>query len=186
MNDDSEEPENVEKSLENAEKSLGDVTVESARLGDVDWLQMFNVSSNALESLKLFQTTVPNFLEPLKNISLNLTPKLQDLVLNTENITLPKLDPDILSNIAVTSPFLDSIQSNSVLIEQQKNAIDLLHEILDEVQRLNDYQRRGIKKMTEKLNELVEEGKLNNPVFDLMKELCMEWFGKDEWPANWK
>lgn len=181
MNDDSEEPEKPKKLqdiLDEANTSLSS--------GTVDLSQVFNVSSEALDRLKLIQENIPNFFGPLRDVALTLTPKLEDLVATTKDITFPQLDPDTLSKITVPSPFLDSLESNSILIEQQNNVMNLLNEILDEVRRLNESQRRGIKKMTKTINELVEDGRINGPVFDYMKKLCMEWFGEDELPDEWK
>ena len=181
MSEDSEEPKK--------EKTFGEVQDEiedDFALEAVDVRQLFQVSNDALEKLKLWQSAAPNILESLKKVSENLTPKLEDLAEVTKNITFPQLDQDTLSKITVTPPFMDSLQSNSVLIEQQKKAIDLLNEILDEVRRLNESQRRGIKKMTKTLIELVEDGRINGPVFDLMKQLCLEWFSGDELPDDWK
>jgi len=158
---------------EEEEDSSEDKTKKVINFPPIDLTKMQNITTTAIDGLIDVQNKVPNILESLENITIDFAPKLDELRQATENIDFPQLTAGILDTLP--QPIINSITTESKLLEQQNKTIDLLYEVLDEVKKNNKSQKAILNKIFKIIRELNEEQRLEHPFVDKLYQMALEW-----------
>jgi len=141
----------------------------------IDFAKLAEINSTALFALKDIYADIPNFVTSLNIPELNLSPKLEELGNSILDIQLPTFDANFLTTLPEPKPFIDSLRSESQLIEQQNKAIELLQELLGVVKKHNRSQETILKNVFKMIRELKEEQRIEHPFVDKLYQMALEW-----------
>jgi len=148
-------------------------------------LQEMNlINTKAIDSLKLVQDQIPNFLETFKNI----TPKLNEDLVNSfdilKNMEITKsnlsLDLDQITEPLIQTPqLITPIQKESTIIEKQNEAITLLKKLMKDNEKRAKQQFELLNNIFKMIKELTEEQRLEHPMLDKIYKMSLEWEQED-------
>jgi len=142
----------------------------------IDFQKISEINSAALASLKMVQDNLPEMLKPLSAISFSFSPKLKEIMEATKSIQIPPpIDPIILKPLLEPAPVINSLKSDTKIIQQQQETIDLLKELLTEVRKNNQEQKVTLDTIFKMIRELKEEQRLEHPYVDKLYQMALEW-----------
>jgi len=149
-------------------------------LPKIDLLKLTAISVDAMKNLQIIHDNIPSMIEPLKNLSITLSPSLEELAEQAKNITFSPsaltLDLDQLSTDIIETPrLITPIQKESEIIEKQNETMGLLNTIIEQLKENSKFQNNLLKEVFTMVRELKEEQRLEHPFVDKLYQMALEW-----------
>jgi len=162
------------------EKTSKDEPVIDLSSTKFDLLKLGAINDEAMTNLQIIRDNIPNMIEPLKNLSITLSPSVKELVEQAKNITFSpsELALDIAqlsSSITETPSLIAPIQKESEIIEKQNETMGLLNTIIEQLKENSKFQNNLLKEVFTMVRELKEEQRLEHPFVDKLYQMALEW-----------